>query len=96
MRRVSTKTALSNHSNDAPFDLSKVKTTSDAPLRKEKRIFGIEEAPTFYPTKEEFKDPLKYIEQISPEGERYGIIKIVPPKDYHPEFCLNTKVNFLK
>lgn len=78
-----------------PFDLSNIKTTAQAAstMRKRKRIFGLEEAPTFYPTKEEFKDPLAYIEKISAEGAKYGIIKIIPPSDYKPEFCLNTEVN---
>lgn len=93
MRKATTTAVTLTQSNGVPFDLSNVKTTADAPKRKGKRIFGIEEAPTFYPTKEEFKDPLSYIEKISPEGEKYGIIKIVPPKDYHPDFSLNTKVN---
>ena len=31
---------------------------------------GIPEAPTFYPTAEEFTDPLAFIEKIKPEGER--------------------------
>ncbi|KAI7876296.1 uncharacterized protein EV154DRAFT_429798 [Mucor mucedo] len=75
-----------------PFDLSTVKTKADEDhVRKNKRIFGIKEAPTFYPTREEFKDPLSYIEKISPQGEKYGIIKIVPPKDYKPEFSLKTE-----
>ncbi|KAG1175086.1 hypothetical protein G6F70_004532 [Rhizopus microsporus] len=76
-----------------PFDLSNIKTTAQAAstMRKRKRIFGLEEAPTFYPTKEEFKDPLAYIEKISTEGAKYGIIKIIPPSDYKPEFCLNTE-----
>jgi histone demethylase JARID1 len=72
-----------------------VKTKPDdasATNRKNERIFGLKEAPTFYPTKEEFKDPLQYIEKISPEGEKYGIIKIVPPNDYQPEFSLKTEV----
>lgn len=79
-----------------PFDLSTVKTKADEDhVRKNKRIFGIKEAPTFYPTKDEFKDPLSYIEKISPQGEKYGIIKIVPPKDYKPEFSLKTEVTEL-
>jgi histone demethylase JARID1 len=83
--------------NTLPFDLSAVKTKSEEPVsRKSKRLFGIEEAPTFYPTKDEFKDPLSYIEKISPEGEKYGIIKIVPPKDYNPDFSLKTEVCYYK
>lgn len=94
MRRASKRVAMTT-STGLPFDLSMVKTKPDdasATNRKNERIFGLKEAPTFYPTKEEFKDPLQYIEKISPEGEKYGIIKIVPPNDYQPEFSLKTEV----
>lgn len=32
---------------------------------------GIPVAPTFFPTEEEFADPLTYINKIRPEGERW-------------------------
>jgi len=99
MRRTTKNTARAAHKGKsnaaAPFDLSSVRTASQesaAASRKSNRLFGIEEAPTFYPTKDEFRDPLRYIEKISPEGEKYGIIKIVPPKDYNPDFSLKTEV----
>lgn len=44
--------------------------------------FNLPEAPTFYPTAEEFKDPYGFIESIKTIGEKSGIIKIVPPKGY--------------
>eukprot|EP01038_Epipyxis_sp_PR26KG_P007815 gene7815-10617_t len=54
--------------------------------RKEtKRIY--KEAPMgpiFYPTIDEFKDPLKYISKIRPDAEKYGICKIVPPSEWNP------------
>lgn len=99
MRRTTKSTSKAAHKSRAaaPFDLSTVKTKSQEPAaasagRKSNRLFGIEEAPTFYPTRDEFKDPLRYIEKISPEGEKYGIIKIVPPNDYNPDFSLKTEV----
>jgi jmjN domain len=42
------------------------------------------EAPTFHPSLEEFRDPLAYIKSLQADGERYGIIKIVPPKGWAP------------
>ncbi len=38
------------------------------------------EAPVFYPTCDEFADPLEYIEKIRPIASRAGLCKIIPPK----------------
>ncbi|KAL9242822.1 hypothetical protein vseg_016785 [Gypsophila vaccaria] len=52
-------------------------------------------APVYYPTEEEFKEPLEYIYTIREEAERYGICKIVPPKNWKPPFGLDlNKFNF--
>jgi hypothetical protein len=56
------------------------------------RTFDIEAAPIFYPTAAEFIDPLKYIQQIRPLAQQYGICKIVPPADFKPPFCLDLDV----
>ncbi|KAF2316117.1 hypothetical protein GH714_041194 [Hevea brasiliensis] len=39
----------------------------------------IPECPVYHPTKEEFEDPLVYLQKIAPEASRYGICKIVSP-----------------
>lgn len=48
---------------------------------------NIPQAPVFYPTEEEFGDPLRFIEKIRAEVEPYGICRIVPPKSWKPPFA---------
>lgn len=54
-------------------------------------FLGLPEAPVFYPTEEEFGDPLAYIEKIRQEAEVYGICRIVPPKHWNPPFAIDKK-----
>ncbi|OIV94904.1 hypothetical protein TanjilG_22101 [Lupinus angustifolius] len=46
-------------------------------------------APVYYPTDDEFKDPLEFIYKIRPEAEKFGICKIVPPNNWKPPFALD-------
>ena len=55
-------------------------------------IHGLIEAPTFRPTEEEFRDPLEYIRLLAPDGRKYGIIKVIPPDSWNPEFAIDTEV----
>lgn len=50
---------------------------------------GIPPGPVYYPSEDEFKDPLEYIYRIRPEAEPYGICRIVPPKSWKPPFGLD-------
>lgn len=50
---------------------------------------SVEEAPSYYPTEDEFIDPLVFIEQIRPVAEKYGICKIIPPKTWKPKFAID-------
>ncbi|CAA0832183.1 Putative lysine-specific demethylase JMJ16 [Striga hermonthica] len=47
--------------------------------RNESSLPSLSDAPIFYPTREEFKDTLKYIAKIRPTAENYGVCRIVPP-----------------
>ncbi|GMH26776.1 hypothetical protein Nepgr_028619 [Nepenthes gracilis] len=42
-------------------------------------IDKVPECPVYYPTKDDFEDPLVYLQKISPEASNYGICKIVSP-----------------
>ena len=79
-----------------PLDLSTVERRGkNAPREppKQHRLFGLTEAPTFTPTQEEWKDPLQYISKIREEGQKYGIVKVVPPDTWDPDFAVDTEVS---
>ncbi|KAJ3826753.1 jumonji superfamily protein [Lentinula raphanica] len=76
------------------LDLSTVKTTSPRHFshpRSIQRPFGLQDCPEYFPTKEEFEDPMAYIKSISAEAKEYGICKIVPPEDWKMPFVQDTE-----
>ena len=77
------------------LDMSSVKTMAPRkiPPRKEPRPFGLEDCPTFYPSPEEFKDALSYINTIAPKAQEYGIAKVVPPVGWKMPFVTDTEVS---
>ncbi|GJC93054.1 PLU-1-like protein [Colletotrichum higginsianum] len=83
----------------APLDLTSVERRGQAtavkePVKKKTRPHGLEEAPTYYPTEEEWKDPMEYIKKVSPEAKKFGLCKIVPPSSWNPDFAIDTEVGF--
>ncbi|XP_052211675.1 putative lysine-specific demethylase JMJ16 isoform X2 [Diospyros lotus] len=52
---------------------------------------GLEEAPVFKPSEEEFKGTLKYIASLRPQAESYGICRIIPPLSWKPPCLLKEK-----
>ncbi|KAF4120720.1 [histone H3]-trimethyl-L-lysine4 demethylase [Geosmithia morbida] len=79
-----------------PLDMSTVERRGQPsavpePTKPRIRPLGIEEAPTYFPTEAEFRDPLEYIKKISPEASRYGICKVVPPDSWNPTFPIDTE-----
>ncbi|KAJ1734447.1 hypothetical protein LPJ61_001072 [Coemansia biformis] len=88
----------SGHPEWPEFDLSGVRMVPQRDPQGEARrlpprphMFGLTPAPTFYPSREEFQDPLAYIQKIRPLAESAGLCKIVPPAGWSPPFSLDTK-----
>ena len=82
-----------------PLDLSTVERRGQPSAAREARRVrphGLEEAPTFRPNEEDFKDPFEYIRRIRPEAEKFGICKIIPPDSWSPGFAINTERFFFK
>ncbi|KAH9301679.1 hypothetical protein KI387_013262, partial [Taxus chinensis] len=64
----------------------------DACVQREKEGGGglnLPQAPVFYPSEDEFRDPLGFIERIRGEAEAYGVCRIVPPKSWKPPCALD-------
>ncbi|KAJ9103926.1 hypothetical protein QFC21_002389 [Naganishia friedmannii] len=62
--------------------------------RDRPRLFGLKECPVFYPTPEEFQDPMQYLKTIGDEGrgKAFGMCKIVPPDGWQMPFVLDTEI----
>ncbi|KAF7981714.1 hypothetical protein HWV62_32301 [Athelia sp. TMB] len=74
------------------LDMASVKT--DAPREipaNGPRPFGLEDCPSFYPTEEEFKDPMAYVRSISEVAQNYGICKVIPPVGWKMPFVTDTE-----
>ncbi|KAA1116707.1 hypothetical protein PGT21_023376 [Puccinia graminis f. sp. tritici] len=75
------------------FALGSIRTEVPREFPKSKqanRLFGLEHCPVFYPTIDEFKEPMKYFESIGSRLKPFGIGKIVPPVGWKPPFVLDT------
>jgi histone demethylase JARID1 len=83
-----------------PLDLATVERrhygAPNNPPPKPNRMFGLQEAPTYRPTTEQFKDPVQYINSIREEAQKYGIAKIVPPDSWKMPFAIDTEVCALR
>jgi len=79
-----------------PLDMTSVERrgqpTAGREIPKTMRPHQLEEAPTYRPSEEEFRDPFEYMKKIAPEASKYGICKIIPPDTWTPEFAIDTEV----
>jgi hypothetical protein len=64
---------------------------NDQPLKRD-RIFKLPEAPSYRPTSEQFKDPVRYIESIREGAQEYGVAKIIPPDGWKMPFNIDEEV----
>ncbi|KHJ36194.1 putative histone demethylase jarid1d [Erysiphe necator] len=78
-----------------PLDLTSVERrgqpTASRESNKKFRPHQLQEAPTYKPSLEEFKDPFSYIKSIAKEASRFGICKIIPPDSWKPDFAIDTE-----
>ncbi|BGP37972.1 hypothetical protein JCM10449v2_001899 [Rhodotorula kratochvilovae] len=78
-----------------PLDYSTLRMEAprlpNPPPREKPRMFELEEAPVYFPTVEEFAQPMEYIEKIAQEACDFGICKIVPPEGWRPSFAIDSE-----
>lgn len=82
---------------NAPLDLASVERRGQPnacpePVKRKSRPHGLQEAPSYRPTEEEWKEPFEYIKKISAEARQYGLCKIIPPDSWNPDFAIDTEV----
>ena len=55
------------------------------------KITEIDEMKAYYPTEDEFSDPLVYIDRLmrDDEARSYGCVKIVPPASFRPTLAFD-------
>ena len=81
-RRLSSETIV--ETPKARLHFSERSTLSYGSSKMEDLKEPLRLAPTFYPTLEEFENPITYIQKIRHEGERFGICLIKPPTGWNP------------
>ncbi|CAI9092543.1 OLC1v1027812C1 [Oldenlandia corymbosa var. corymbosa] len=58
--------------------------TSSSDVNSLEWLDVIDHCPVYHPSKEEFEDPLRFVQKIAPEASKFGICKIVSPLSSSP------------
>eukprot|EP01138_Halocafeteria_seosinensis_P014569 gb/GECG01014874.1/.p1 GENE.gb/GECG01014874.1/~~gb/GECG01014874.1/.p1 ORF type:complete len:663 (+),score=87.91 gb/GECG01014874.1/:1-1989(+) len=82
--RQKAETTYDTLASDAEAEELKIALELSKKQKKRPSYANMPYAPTYYPTKEEFSEPLKYIAKVKKEAEAFGICKIVPPEGWSP------------
>ncbi|KII95303.1 hypothetical protein PLICRDRAFT_149931 [Plicaturopsis crispa FD-325 SS-3] len=75
------------------LNLNTVRTSAprNIPTPPQPRPFGLQDCPVFYPTDEEFMDPMAYIRSVQGRAKGFGICKVVPPVNWKMPFVTDTE-----
>lgn len=68
---------------------------NQAEPKEQGRRNAVTEVPVFYPSTREFHDPLTYMEFVRGQAEAFGLYRVVPPADWHPECKLKEEMRFV-
>lgn len=88
------------HKRSQPLDISSVARPTaannglSARIKQPPNLFGLPYCPVFYPTLEEFRDPYRFFDSVKEAGEKWGLVKVVPPKGWLPPFSVDTEVAY--
>lgn len=87
-----TKKKISLHSSGSRSSVTSYGSDNSGEIRIKTERFpesddpsAMVQCPTYYPSDEQFRDPILYIQSIQSEAEQYGMCKIVPPCSWKME-----------
>ena len=92
MLKMAIKNSLSESKSLVVTSTSSTRTDDDSTKSvKRSPLDDIEEVKIFRPTEEEFRDPMRYIENLyyKEKAHNYGIVKIIPPPGFNPPLAFD-------
>lgn len=83
-------------SNERGINTSSQKNPAIPDLEHHRSDSKKNKIPELRPTLEEFEDIYSYIESIKDIGEKFGAVKVIPPKEFSPKFAINLESFWIK